>query len=132
MGPGPIGDQVPFDLVPWSKENAKLFEEPTKSTRSAVQLTGFLVIELLFIICCVCVCVYYTNKGCLGFFLTLVSHVSTFKVVYKMIVCFPCHVQVFYYSTGIFERAGVSQPVYATIGAGVVNTAFTVVSVRTT
>ncbi|KAM9855259.1 solute carrier family 2, facilitated glucose transporter member 1-like [Aulostomus maculatus] len=35
---------------------------------------------------------------------------------------------VFYYSTGIFERAGVSQPVYATIGAGVVNTAFTVVS----
>ncbi|XP_072305428.1 solute carrier family 2, facilitated glucose transporter member 1-like [Eucyclogobius newberryi] len=36
---------------------------------------------------------------------------------------------VFYYSTGIFERAGVSQPVYATIGAGVVNTAFTVISV---
>ncbi|XP_071331246.1 solute carrier family 2, facilitated glucose transporter member 1a [Trachinotus anak] len=35
---------------------------------------------------------------------------------------------VFYYSTGIFERAGVSQPVYATIGAGVVNMAFTVVS----
>ncbi|XP_014857071.1 PREDICTED: solute carrier family 2, facilitated glucose transporter member 1-like [Poecilia mexicana] len=35
---------------------------------------------------------------------------------------------VFYYSTGIFERAGVSQPVYATIGAGLVNTAFTVVS----
>ncbi|XP_061542928.1 solute carrier family 2, facilitated glucose transporter member 1-like isoform X1 [Phycodurus eques] len=35
---------------------------------------------------------------------------------------------VFYYSTGIFARAGVSQPVYATIGAGVVNTAFTVVS----
>uniref|UniRef100_A0A3Q3R0J2 Major facilitator superfamily (MFS) profile domain-containing protein n=1 Tax=Monopterus albus TaxID=43700 RepID=A0A3Q3R0J2_MONAL len=35
---------------------------------------------------------------------------------------------VFYYSTGIFERVGVSQPVYATIGAGVVNTAFTVVS----
>ncbi|XP_036961631.1 solute carrier family 2, facilitated glucose transporter member 1-like isoform X2 [Acanthopagrus latus] len=35
---------------------------------------------------------------------------------------------VFYYSTGIFEQAGVSQPVYATIGAGVVNTAFTVVS----
>ncbi|XP_072308261.1 solute carrier family 2, facilitated glucose transporter member 1-like [Eucyclogobius newberryi] len=35
---------------------------------------------------------------------------------------------VFYYSTRIFERAGVEQPVYATIGAGVVNTAFTVVS----
>lgn len=35
---------------------------------------------------------------------------------------------VFYYSTGIFERAGVSQPVYATIGTGVVNTAFTVLS----
>ncbi|XP_068449628.1 solute carrier family 2, facilitated glucose transporter member 1 [Clinocottus analis] len=35
---------------------------------------------------------------------------------------------VFYYSTRIFDRAGVEQPVYATIGAGVVNTAFTVVS----
>ncbi|KAG1961744.1 solute carrier family 2, facilitated glucose transporter member 1-like isoform X3 [Pimephales promelas] len=35
---------------------------------------------------------------------------------------------VFYYSTAIFEKAGVSEPVYATIGAGVVNTAFTVVS----
>ncbi|XP_061582876.1 solute carrier family 2, facilitated glucose transporter member 1 [Cololabis saira] len=35
---------------------------------------------------------------------------------------------VFYYSTHIFEKAGVAQPVYATIGAGVVNTAFTVVS----
>lgn len=35
----------------------------------------------------------------------------------------------FYYSTGIFQRAGVAQPVYATIGAGVVNTVFTVVSV---
>ncbi|KAF3859885.1 hypothetical protein F7725_000140 [Dissostichus mawsoni] len=35
---------------------------------------------------------------------------------------------VFYYSTGIFERAGVPLPVYATIGAGVVNTAFTLVS----
>ncbi|KAK5621756.1 Solute carrier 2, facilitated glucose transporter member 1 [Crenichthys baileyi] len=35
---------------------------------------------------------------------------------------------VFYYSTRIFEKAGVKQPIYATIGAGVVNTAFTVVS----
>ncbi|KAF7248336.1 Solute carrier family 2, facilitated glucose transporter member 3 [Varanus komodoensis] len=35
---------------------------------------------------------------------------------------------VFYYSTGIFREAGVGQPVYATIGAGVVNTIFTVVS----
>ncbi|CAI5686967.1 unnamed protein product [Oreochromis niloticus] len=35
---------------------------------------------------------------------------------------------VFYYSTSIFEKAGVEQPIYATIGAGVVNTAFTVVS----
>lgn len=39
------------------------------------------------------------------------------------------HLQIFYYSTHIFEKAGVEQPVYATIGAGVVNTAFTVVSV---
>ncbi|KAM6967712.1 solute carrier family 2, facilitated glucose transporter member 3 [Aplochiton taeniatus] len=35
---------------------------------------------------------------------------------------------VFYYSTGIFDTAGVTEPIYATIGAGVVNTVFTVVS----
>lgn len=35
---------------------------------------------------------------------------------------------IFYFSTKIFEKAGVQQPVYATIGTGVVNTAFTVVS----
>ncbi|KAM5254701.1 solute carrier family 2, facilitated glucose transporter member 3 [Hipposideros larvatus] len=35
---------------------------------------------------------------------------------------------VFYYSTGIFKDAGVPEPIYATIGAGVVNTIFTVVS----
>lgn len=45
--------------------------------------------------------------------------------------CGCCNLQVFYYSTRIFEKAGVEQPVYATIGAGVVNTAFTVVSVST-
>ena len=37
--------------------------------------------------------------------------------------------QVFYYSTGLFATAGVTQPIYATIGAGVVNTLFTIVSV---
>ncbi|KAK2505717.1 hypothetical protein MC885_019537 [Smutsia gigantea] len=36
---------------------------------------------------------------------------------------------VFYYSTGIFKDAGVKEPIYATIGAGIVNTVFTVVSV---
>nr|XP_057902460.1 solute carrier family 2, facilitated glucose transporter member 3a [Doryrhamphus excisus] len=35
---------------------------------------------------------------------------------------------VFYYSTGIFSSAGVKQPIFATIGAGIVNTIFTVVS----
>lgn len=35
---------------------------------------------------------------------------------------------VFYYSTGIFKKAGVAEPIYATIGAGIVNTVFTVVS----
>ncbi|XP_008303260.1 solute carrier family 2, facilitated glucose transporter member 1-like [Stegastes partitus] len=35
---------------------------------------------------------------------------------------------VFYYSTGIFHSAGVKQPIYATIGAGIVNTIFTIVS----
>lgn len=36
---------------------------------------------------------------------------------------------IFYYSTAIFQRAGVSQPVYATIGVGAINTVFTMVSV---
>ncbi|XP_041828052.1 solute carrier family 2, facilitated glucose transporter member 2 [Melanotaenia boesemani] len=36
---------------------------------------------------------------------------------------------IFYYSTDIFSQAGVSQPVYATIGVGVINTVFTMVSV---
>ncbi|XP_063113470.1 solute carrier family 2, facilitated glucose transporter member 3-like [Cavia porcellus] len=35
---------------------------------------------------------------------------------------------VFYYSTGIFQDADVQEPIYATIGAGVVNTVFTMVS----
>ncbi|KAK3571202.1 hypothetical protein QTP86_004907 [Hemibagrus guttatus] len=35
---------------------------------------------------------------------------------------------VFYYSTEIFKKAGITEPVYATIGAGIVNTIFTVVS----
>ncbi|XP_078281365.1 solute carrier family 2, facilitated glucose transporter member 1-like [Rhinoraja longicauda] len=35
---------------------------------------------------------------------------------------------IFYYSTSIFEKAGVAKPVYATIGTGAINTAFTVVS----
>lgn len=39
--------------------------------------------------------------------------------------------QIFYYSTSIFMKAGVQSPVYATIGAGVVNCAFTIVSVIT-
>ncbi|KAJ8409635.1 hypothetical protein AAFF_G00230360 [Aldrovandia affinis] len=36
---------------------------------------------------------------------------------------------IFYYSTSIFANAGVTQPVYATIGVGVINTIFTMVSV---
>ncbi|KAM5274994.1 solute carrier family 2, facilitated glucose transporter member 2 isoform 2-T2 [Hipposideros larvatus] len=36
---------------------------------------------------------------------------------------------IFYYSTSIFETAGVSQPVYATIGVGAINTIFTALSV---
>ncbi|XP_077017140.1 solute carrier family 2, facilitated glucose transporter member 2 [Tamandua tetradactyla] len=36
---------------------------------------------------------------------------------------------IFYYSTSIFQTAGISQPVYATIGVGAVNTVFTVLSV---
>ncbi|KAM9697346.1 solute carrier family 2, facilitated glucose transporter member 2 isoform 2-T2 [Dama dama] len=35
---------------------------------------------------------------------------------------------IFYYSTSIFQTAGISQPVYATIGVGAVNTVFTAVS----
>lgn len=55
-------------------------------------------------------------------------HVSTLTVICMLNAC-NFIFQVFYYSTRIFEKAGVSEPVYATIGAGVVNTAFTVVSV---
>lgn len=36
---------------------------------------------------------------------------------------------IFYYSTGIFRTAGLSQPVYATIGVGAINTIFTALSV---
>ncbi|TNN71392.1 Solute carrier family 2, facilitated glucose transporter member 2 [Liparis tanakae] len=36
---------------------------------------------------------------------------------------------IFYYSTDIFTRAGVAQPVFATIGVGIINTLFTLVSV---
>ncbi|XP_006155120.1 solute carrier family 2, facilitated glucose transporter member 2 [Tupaia chinensis] len=36
---------------------------------------------------------------------------------------------IFYYSTDIFHTAGISQPVYATIGVGAINTVFTVLSV---
>ncbi|XP_051556171.1 solute carrier family 2, facilitated glucose transporter member 2 [Myxocyprinus asiaticus] len=36
---------------------------------------------------------------------------------------------IFYYSTSIFQTAGVGQPVYATIGVGVINIIFTLVSV---
>ncbi|KAM5165139.1 solute carrier family 2, facilitated glucose transporter member 2 [Mantella aurantiaca] len=35
---------------------------------------------------------------------------------------------IFYYSTSIFTKAGISQPVYATIGVGAVNTVATIVS----
>ena len=55
---------------------------------------------------------------------------QTLEIVTVSNFCFSS--QVFYYSTGIFERAGITQPVYATIGAGVVNTVFTVVSVSGT
>jgi hypothetical protein len=44
----------------------------------------------------------------------------------KKSLCLP---QIFYYSTDIFDRAGVGYPVYATIGVGVINTIFTLVSV---
>lgn len=40
-----------------------------------------------------------------------------------------CIFQVFYYSTEIFRSAGITGPIFVTIGAGAVNTVFTVVSV---
>ncbi|XP_069753700.1 solute carrier family 2, facilitated glucose transporter member 2 isoform X2 [Narcine bancroftii] len=36
---------------------------------------------------------------------------------------------IFYYSTAIFQQAGVSEPVYATIGVGFVNIIFTIASI---
>ena len=38
----------------------------------------------------------------------------------------------FYYSTSIFLKANIQEPVYATIGVGVVNVAFVVISVSPT
>ncbi|XP_048373995.1 solute carrier family 2, facilitated glucose transporter member 4 isoform X1 [Sphaerodactylus townsendi] len=35
---------------------------------------------------------------------------------------------IFYYSTDIFTKAGVESPIYATIGAGAINTVFTIIS----
>lgn len=43
--------------------------------------------------------------------------------------CTPFVLKIFYYSTAIFARAGVAQPVFATIGVGVINTLFTLLSV---
>lgn len=45
------------------------------------------------------------------------------------VVFSPVYLQVFYYSTEIFKRAGINEPIFVTIGAGAVNTVFTVVSV---
>lgn len=73
----------------------------------------------------------------------ITRYLTGLPIVFNMHMCFPvtfrslvnhfafssCFSKVFYYSTGIFESAGVTQPIYATIGAGVVNTVFTVVSV---
>ncbi|XP_059121068.1 LOW QUALITY PROTEIN: solute carrier family 2, facilitated glucose transporter member 2 [Peromyscus eremicus] len=39
------------------------------------------------------------------------------------------YLDIFYYSTSIFQTAGVSQPVYATIGVGAINMIFTAISV---
>lgn len=67
------------------------------------------------------------NKICIIYFDTVIKEVilhpsySHFHPLYLP--------QVFYYSTGIFSSAGVEKPIYATIGAGVVNTIFTIVSV---
>ncbi|XP_051674742.1 solute carrier family 2, facilitated glucose transporter member 2 [Oryctolagus cuniculus] len=36
---------------------------------------------------------------------------------------------IFYYSTNIFQKAGIRKPVYATIGVGAINTVFTALSV---
>ncbi|KAG8147860.1 hypothetical protein E2320_000029 [Naja naja] len=41
----------------------------------------------------------------------------------------PLLIAVFYYSTDILTKAGLEQPIYATIGTGIVNTIFTVISV---
>lgn len=52
---------------------------------------------------------------------------ATTQSVKKTFACFLF--KIFYYSTAIFSRAGVSHPVYATIGVGVINMIFTMVSV---
>ncbi|XP_076831861.1 solute carrier family 2, facilitated glucose transporter member 2 [Brachyhypopomus gauderio] len=71
------------------------------------------------------------------------AHVSIWRLVHspvyrqQLLVALMMHLSqqfsginaIFYYSTDIFQTAGVAQPVYATIGVGVVNTVFTLVSV---
>lgn len=69
------------------------------------------------------VCVIFPS--CCSVSLTL-SNISVYLSVYLSLDYPP---QIFYYSTAIFERAGVTQPVYATIGVGVINLVFTMVSV---
>lgn len=69
-------------------------------------------------------------------FLTLPKHthpkkknVHSYFTLRLLKICARSASKIFYYSTDIFTRAGVAQPVYATIGVGVINTIFTLVSV---
>lgn len=75
---------------------------------------------------------------CTDLFYTSLRRVKTKKkiapsccitVCNKIKLCFFFVFKIFYYSTNIFTRVGVNQPVYTTIGVGVVNTIFTLVSV---
>ena len=67
-------------------------------------------------------------------FLTLPKHihkknVPSYFTQQLLKICACSASKIFYYSTDIFDQAGVAQPVYATIGVGVINTIFTLVSV---
>uniref|UniRef100_A0A7N8YLR0 Solute carrier family 2 member 2 n=1 Tax=Mastacembelus armatus TaxID=205130 RepID=A0A7N8YLR0_9TELE len=77
----------------------------------------------------------YTQKLNVIHILSLVIRSSVYRQ--RLLVALVMHLSqqfsginaIFYYSTAIFTRAGVSQPVYATIGVGVINTVFTLVAV---
>lgn len=69
----------------------------------------------------------YSFIGCI--IAIVILQYSHHQTIIFVLLCLWFLFQIFYYSTAIFHTAGVAQPVYATIGVGVVNIIFTLLSV---